>query len=572
MQTRRNLRSKVEKRSLTINENFLLAFKEVKTTLDGICDDIDGMRKTVGAMKQCLSETEAQTHELIQQTNALQDESKKLEARQEITSAFLTQFRLSVEEHQHLYGTPRDAPITNHFFAVLERIQSIHAECRILLQSNCQTAALDIMEEMTLHQEAGLERLYRWTQAHCRNVDSDISGLLQLAMNKLQDRPVLFKYVIDEYANARRSVFVRHFIDALTVGGPNGNPKPIEMHSHDPKRYSAEIFDYIENAFYKSVSIDFLSLSLTLSVILRYIGDMFAWLHQSIPIERENLMLLLKDCDKNDLSEQSQAALTHIADGVCHALKVRVETILNGCTDVITLYSVSNLIRFYQTILKQVANFFLLDFHAEKRKLKYNILLYFQIIKGGTLEECISNLQLFSESTYLKTLSQQVKELLYGQPGSSVGLEPPNNDLIPSHSVTRLLSILKEILSVASMVESRQTDITKIVSCVIDPLLHSITESASHLPTVDMAVYILNCLYQMQSTLGMFEYVDSRMERLQAQCDAQIDTLTSEQASSLVANLNLGPIYTLLQSSSKDIDPNHLKMFMVLLFEYFANG
>lgn len=85
-----------------------------------------------------------------------------------------------------------------------------------------------------------------------------------------------------------------------------------------------------------------------------YIGDMFAWLHQSIPIERENLALLLKDCDKNDLSEQSQAALAHIADGVCHALKVRVETILNGCTDVITLYSVSNLIRFYQTILKQV--------------------------------------------------------------------------------------------------------------------------------------------------------------------------------------------------------------------------
>lgn len=186
------------------------------------------------------------------------------------------------------------------------------------------------------------------------------------------------------------------------------------------------------------------------------------------------------------------------------------------------------------------------------------------MVKGGVLEECISNLQLFSESTYLKLLSQQVKELLHGQSGSIGGLEPPNNDLIPSHSVIRLLSILKEILSVASMVESRQADITKIVSCVIDPLLQSVTESALHLPTVDMAVYILNCLYQMQSTLGMFEYVDSRMERLQAQCDAQIDTLTSEQASSLVSNLNLGPIYTLLQSSSKDIDPSHLKMFMVI--------
>lgn len=103
----------------------------------------------------------------------------------------------------------------------------------------------------------------------------------------------------------------------------------------------------------------------------------------------------------------------------------------------------------------------------------------------------------------------------------------------------------------------------QIVSCVIDPLLQSVTESASHLPTVDMAVYLLNANYQMQSTLAMFEYVENRMERLQAQSDAQIDTLTSEQASSLVANLNLGPLYTLLQSSSSHIDMGHLKLFMV---------
>lgn len=80
-----------------------------------------------------------------------------------------------------------------------------------------------------------------------------------------------------------------------------------------------------------------------------------------------------------------------------------------------------------------------------------------------------------------------------------------------------------------------------------------------------MAVYMLNCLYNMQSTLAMYEYMDDRMERLQAQSDAQIDTLTSEQASSLVANLNLGPIYTILQSSTTKIDLNQMKMFMVCI-------
>lgn len=503
LQTRRNLRSQIEQRSLTINENFLLSFKEVKNSLDAICNDIADMNKTVQAMQNCLQETQAQTKELIEQTNSLQDEREKLQVRQEVTSAFLSKFRLSVEDHQHLYGSNRDAPITMHFFGVLDRIHTIRSNCRILMQSGCQTAASDIMEEMTLHQEAALERLYRFTQSHCRNVDSDISEILQMAMNRLQDRPVLFKYVIDEYGNARRAIFVRNFIDALTVGGPNGNPKPIEMHSHDPKRY---------------------------------IGDMLAWLHQSIPFEKENISLLLKDCDKNDWSEQIQTAVAYIVDGICHAIKVRVETILNTCKDLIILYSVSNLLRFYQAILKQM-------------------------IQGGEFEECLINLHAYSEMTYLKELSALVKTHLQRPNGASV--EPPSNDLVPSSSVTKLLRILKEILSVASMVESRQTDITKIVSCVIDPLLQSITESASHLPTVDMAVYMLNCLYHMQTTLGMFEYVDNRMERLQGQSDAQIDTLTSEQASSLVANLNLGPIYTLLQTSTESIDPNHLKMFVV---------
>lgn len=145
-----------------------------------------------------------------------------------------------------------------------------------------------------------------------------------------------------------------------------------------------------------------------------------------------------------------------------------------------------------------------------------------------------------------------------------MGLEPPQTNLVPSSSVGRLLNLLKEILSVASMVEGSQSDILKIVSCVIDPLLQSIQESASHLPTTDMAVYLLNSLYQIESVLTIYEYMEDRLERLQAQSDAQLDTLTSEQASSLVANLNLGPIYTVLQSSAAKIEQRHLQLFMVI--------
>ncbi|KAH8307738.1 hypothetical protein KR044_011752 [Drosophila immigrans] len=505
LQNRRNLRSQIEHRSVGINESFLKAFREVKLTLDAVCGDLDTMASSVQTMKTDLETSKALTKDLIEQTNKMQQERERLEVHQQIAQAFLARFQLSVPEHQLLYGNAKDAPIVADFFKVLDRVQSIHSDCRLLMQCGYQTAALDIMEEMTLHQEGALERLYRWTQNRCRNLDNnEVGPLIVEAMSRLQDRPVLFKYVIDEYAIARRAVLVRQFIEALTEGGPGGNPRPIELHAHDPKRY---------------------------------IGDMFAWLHQSIPNEKENLTLLFKKCDKHDISEQMQKALGYIADGVCHPLKVRVETILSSEQDTIVLFTISNLLRFYQQIMRQV-------------------------VQGGTLEQCLIDLQQSSEQIYLNALAAQVRSVLQRPAGTSLALEPPQRDLVPPASVARLLNILKEILSVATMVDGRQADITKIVTCVIDPLLQSVQESAAHLPTVDMAVYLLNCLYHMQSTLAVFEYMDERVERLQAQSDAQLDTLTSEQASSLVANLNLGPIYTILQSNQTKIETNLLKIFM----------
>ena len=52
----------------------------------------------------------------------------------------------------------------------------------------------------------------------------------------------------------------------VLVSGPNGTPRPIELHSHDP---------------------------------LRYVGDMLAWLHQAIASEREHIQALLKKCVMN---------------------------------------------------------------------------------------------------------------------------------------------------------------------------------------------------------------------------------------------------------------------------------
>nr|CAD7260559.1 unnamed protein product [Timema shepardi] len=435
---RRNLRSKIEKRSIVINEDFLSSFREVKEALDSIYNDVSAMNNSVQNMTSRLQTTKTQTRHLIEQTNKLQAESEKLTLQQEVAGAFLRSFQLSPSEQTTLRGGSRDTPITSQFFIALERVQSIHTNCRTLMQSGHQTAALDIMEQMALYQESALERLYRWTQTHCRNIESpEMSELLAQAMACLQDRPVLFKYVLDEYCTSRRSVLVRAFIDALTQGGPGGTPKPIEMHAHDPKRY---------------------------------VGDMLAWLHQFIPGEKENLLTLLKGCQKLDLSnlvevglnpngsqvmckretgdwsrpsptgleqglcdvsEHIQQTLSNITEGVCHPLRVRMEQILTFEVGPIVLYGVTNLARFYKQVIVQV-------------------------VGASLLESTLIDLEKLCYQTFLLTLESQVKREL------SEKAEAPPSDLSPSPQVSQLINLLKEVLAVATMNQGRQHDIVQV--------------------------------------------------------------------------------------------------------------
>ncbi|XP_060811125.1 conserved oligomeric Golgi complex subunit 6 [Bombus pascuorum] len=506
LSSRRNLRSKIERRSLAINEDFLVAFREVKSSLDDIYQDVLAMNTAVQCMTNRLQATKTQTSQLIDQTAKLQNKSQTLSMQQEVANAFIKNFQLTSSEQSILHGSSKESPITEEFFSVVNRVQEIHSSCRILMQSGYQTLGLDIMQRMTLLQEAALERLYRWTQNQCKHIENErLAPLLIKAMNKLQDRPVLFKYILDEYCAARRTALVGSFIDALTLGeGYGSTPNPIEMHANDPKRY---------------------------------IGDMLAWLHQVIPVEKENILTLVKGCNKTDVSDQIKQSLSNITEGLCHPLKSRIENVISMDAPAAILYSVTTLLRFYQMIIQQV-------------------------IPDSILDSTLKDLLILSEKSFLSRLQKQTRIALGER------AEPPGNDLVPAPSVSRLLSLLNEILSVASIAEDREKDMLQIVSCIIDPLLQEVNETASRLPTVDMAVYLLNCMHQIQSTLALYEYMDQRLERLQAQSDAQIDTLTSEQASSLVAHLNLGPIYTILQgheqgplSSIPGMDPLSVKEF-----------
>lgn len=67
---------------------------------------------------------------------------------------------------------------------------------------------------------------------------------------------VICRDALQTLTSTRQSSLLNSFLDALTKGGPNGLPRPIELHAHDPTRY---------------------------------VGDMLAWIHQTTASEHEFL-------------------------------------------------------------------------------------------------------------------------------------------------------------------------------------------------------------------------------------------------------------------------------------------
>ncbi|XP_029571900.1 conserved oligomeric Golgi complex subunit 6 [Salmo trutta] len=500
LRTRRNLRGDIERRSLNINEEFARIFKDVKEELESVHEDVQAMSTCCEEMTNRLKAAKDQTQDLIVKTNKLQGENHRLEVRSQVAQAFLSKFQLSSEEMDTLRGA-RDGPVTEDFFKALSRVKNIHEDVRILLRTNQQTAGLDIMEQMAVLQETSYEQLYRWTQNECRGLTQescDISPVLSQAMEALQDRPVLYKYTLDEFGTARRCVVVRGFIDALTRGGPGGTPRPIEMHSHDP---------------------------------MRYVGDMLAWLHQATASEKEHLEALLKQVTAQapGVDETMQEVVGHITEGVCRPLKVRLEQGILAEPGSVLLYKLSNLLKFYHHTISCIVG-----------------------TSVASLLMTIEEMHILSKKMFFNSLSLHASRLM-----DKVELPPP--DLGPTSSLTQTLALLREVLashdSSVVPLDARQADFAQVLSCILDPLLQLCTVSASNLGTADMATYMVNSLYVMKTTLALFEFTDKRLEMLEFQIEAHLDTLINEQASFVLTRAGLSYTYSCVQQHSPEQGP-----------------
>jgi len=484
MKTRRNLRGEIERRNLQINQDFLDAFRSVKDGVESLHSNVTAMSDSCKEMQERLAASKSVTHQLMQETTEVQAAGKRLQLRQEVAEAWRERLALKKEDREVLMQRPgQTKPVDDKFFEVLEKVGRIRGDCKVLLAAGHQTAALATMERMGEVEEAAVERLYRWAQSAVRSNEVEIAGVSR-ALHHLQAREPLLATVLEEYTSARRAALVRSFTEALTVGGPGGTPRPIEMHAHEPARY---------------------------------VGDMLAWLHQALPGEVETITQLLRQCHTLEVEAKARNILASITEGVCRPLKTRVEQILVSEPGAVNLYRLTNLIRFYETTIGSLLK-----------------------SPGCGLSLVLAELQQLSYTQFLTMLSSAVTAQLARAAGPG--------DLGAAPATAALLGLLREVLAGHSVADSSQEDLPVILAAVVDPLTAQLGVTAASLPSQDGAVFLINNLHQLRSTLSLYPGTEQRLAELADTLNSRLVGLSKEQAAHLLASLALAPILPLLEN------------------------
>ena len=439
-------------------------------------------------MRSCCQDMQNRLADTKAKTAGLLNETAELKARGrrlEMRGVVIDVFLKKLQLTPEEVGILAGGVVGEELFSVLHRVKSIHEDCKVLLRTSQQRIGLEIMEKMAMHLEEGYERLYHWTQSQCRTMTSDLPSSSPLLRKSLQE--LKSRPILYKYC-VDEYVLARR--SALVQGfidaltKGNNGGRPIELVSHDPARYS---------------------------------GDMLGWLHQAIATEKDHISGLFAEDERDWVSN----LLASITEGAGRPLKMRVEQVLLSTSDPVTSYQMVNVVRYYLGV--------------------------FIILLGETapLIGVMKELAELQTKLFFSSLTVQTSKLLEE-------IELPDSQLTPPRKLMEILSVLQRVLasrdiSVASL-DDHKTSLKQILQTCIDPMIHYCNESASTLTTMEMAVYLINCLYLVHSNVALYEFTELALEKLDGQIQAHLDTLITEQAAYLLGKIGLLDSYNTLQT------------------------
>eukprot|EP00616_Rhizochromulina_sp_CCMP1243_P008845 CAMPEP_0118980786 /NCGR_PEP_ID=MMETSP1173-20130426/29108_1 /TAXON_ID=1034831 /ORGANISM="Rhizochromulina marina cf, Strain CCMP1243" /LENGTH=726 /DNA_ID=CAMNT_0006931157 /DNA_START=89 /DNA_END=2265 /DNA_ORIENTATION=- len=588
LEARRNLRQELEHQNVALARQFISAFAPLEERLEKVGGVVDALEASCGTMATRVSQAEQAMQEFTKRANELTEKRKEVQQHAEEVSAFLSQYSMSDEEVEALLTLPIETPSADgqgiRFFHALGRLREVRDECCRLVGSKHQSAAFELLEVLSQQQEKAYDRVYEWVQQRANAMDGssgDPFGIMDIddsahrvfreALTALRARPGFFRHCQECVASARRTGLVQRFIAALTIGGPGGTPRPIELQAHDP---------------------------------VRYLGDMLAWMHQALASERDFLASLFADDDRApgalsvtppsgggggvrysegegveegdgegvELLEDSTPRslsdlLSFVVEGMARPLRVRATGVIEaklsegtGTGSLVLSYRLYHLVAFYHFTVVKV----LRGRHVDQQN-------WAAAPKGSftSLEATLGSCRLLAVEAFSGQLQRYAEQL--GRAAPTFPLDLSTSATISEHlkRLTELLQIHtdsflsdeerrslaaldpvsgqqsedvenegKEVIDVP--VKEDECGIEAILATILEPLLTTCRQSAEgRLDAGDTATLMINAAHTMHGAVESFQTAADWSRDLTAEMQTWLGVLVSHEAERLLGECGL---------------------------------
>uniref|UniRef100_K3X0D2 Conserved oligomeric Golgi complex subunit 6 n=1 Tax=Globisporangium ultimum (strain ATCC 200006 / CBS 805.95 / DAOM BR144) TaxID=431595 RepID=K3X0D2_GLOUD len=501
---RKNLRTSLEEKQFALAESVLQGLGSTLAKISLLKDNVESLDAKCTQIQQFLETTKRETQQVQAEAALLSEKKERMQHELEEIREFLGRYQLTEQETQGLHTKSLSDDHVHGFLGIMERVQQVKADCRALVAAGDVNCALELLDAVGKYQELGFERLYQWTSKKCSEMDGEPSNQLHRAIALLRERVEFYNYCKECVTASRRSVIVRRFIVALTRGGPNGIPRPIEMHAHDP---------------------------------VRYCGDMLAWVHQAIATENEFFRVLF-DGDLEYIPEVNQesegeegklfaptstpAAASMVGkafEGVARPLQVRIEQTLSSPHGIVIAYKLVLLLAFYHH--------------------KFGTL-----VRHSGIAKALEHCRDASNHAFHQQLRQLVDTVASSAQDYSTNLSATHATMDASQRLTALLEVFQTSLLPDN---EKEDDLTPLFDGILPAVAQMCARSIEGLDAIDALVFQINNLSCIQVPLAKFPEAAKWHQSIGADISRWLRELSELETKSVLERCNASSLLHSIQ-------------------------
>ncbi|KAL2315018.1 hypothetical protein POMI540_1577 [Schizosaccharomyces pombe] len=323
------------------NGSIIKELSELSSQTLSVQSQLLKVKNSIDSYKNEWSKKTNDTQILLNSYETFCEEEALIEEKLKNIEIFEKNFVIMDDDLIHLTSS---TDVDDRFYLILDKAQEIHDSSDSLFASLSgfveYSSFEEIVKKMSRYIEAAFEKLFRCVQTELSDPQTaqtlEANSHLKKAFTKLFSEPTMVNKSINLIVQARQQILSTAYLTALTRGDFLSSSRPIELSAPDT---------------------------------VRFIGDLLAWIHQTIVNEKELVEALFAARKRqiqlnpfppwdvpNVLEDQMNSLLDGSLYGICRPLSSRAQTSVLDLSDIVRLYNVIEILGFYREAFSKIVH------------------------------------------------------------------------------------------------------------------------------------------------------------------------------------------------------------------------